>query len=150
MPSLFNFGLLRSDVPHKNHTGGKSIPPSGFTSINAPPKTSHGIGGIGLGHGKSATKRHRKILKDTIQGITRGDIRRLARRGGVKRISAAIYPSVRMAVKQRLEDILNKVIPIVENTGRKTVQTMDVVYALNMLGNPIYGFGEANKLSQLK
>ena len=44
-------------------------------------------------------------MKDAVQGVTRGDIRRLARRGGVKRISADIYPSVRQAVKERLEDV---------------------------------------------
>ena len=34
---------------------------------------------------------HRKILRDNIQGITKPAIRRLARRGGVKRISGLIY-----------------------------------------------------------
>ncbi|GAA55915.1 histone H2A [Clonorchis sinensis] len=32
-------------------------------------------------------KRHRKVLRDNIQGITKPAIRRLARRGGVKRIT---------------------------------------------------------------
>merc|ERR1712000_628098 len=48
-----------------------------------------GKGGKGLG--KGGAKRHRKILRDNIQGITKPAIRRLARRGGVKRISAMIY-----------------------------------------------------------
>jgi histone H4 len=47
-----------------------------------------GKGGKGLG--KGGAKRHRKILKDNIQGITKPAIRRLARRGGVKRISASM------------------------------------------------------------
>jgi len=46
-----------------------------------------GKGGKGLG--KGGAKRHRKILRDNIQGITKPAIRRLARRGGVKRISAS-------------------------------------------------------------
>ena len=50
-----------------------------------------GKGGKGLG--KGGAKRHRKILRDNIQGITKPAIRRLARRGGVKRISASMYPS---------------------------------------------------------
>ena len=41
------------------------------------------------GRGKGGAKRHRKILRDNIQGITKPAIRRLARRGGVKRISGA-------------------------------------------------------------
>ena len=48
-----------------------------------------GKGGKGLG--KGGAKRHRKILRDNIQGITKPAIRRLARRGGVKRISASMY-----------------------------------------------------------
>jgi hypothetical protein len=48
-----------------------------------------GKGGKGLG--KGGAKRHRKILRDNIQGITKPAIRRLARRGGVKRISASKF-----------------------------------------------------------
>ncbi|GFP94879.1 histone h4, partial [Phtheirospermum japonicum] len=48
-----------------------------------------GKGGKGLG--KGGTKRHRKVLGDNIQGITKPAISRLARRGGVKRISGLIY-----------------------------------------------------------
>jgi hypothetical protein len=33
---------------------------------------------------QGGAKRHRKILRDNIQGITKPAIRRLARRGGVK------------------------------------------------------------------
>jgi histone H3/H4 len=51
--------------------------------------TGRGKGGKGLG--KGGAKRHRKILRDNIQGITKPAIRRLARRGGVKRISGLIY-----------------------------------------------------------
>lgn len=50
-----------------------------------------GKGGKGLG--KGGAKRHRKILRDNIQGITKPAIRRLARRGGVKRISASESPN---------------------------------------------------------
>ena len=52
--------------------------------------TGRGKGGKGLG--KGGAKRHRKILRDNIQGITKPAIRRLARRGGVKRISASKFP----------------------------------------------------------
>ena len=51
--------------------------------------TGRGKGGKGLG--KGGAKRHRKILRDNIQGITKPAIRRLARRGGVKRISASMF-----------------------------------------------------------
>ncbi|XP_023246277.1 histone H4-like [Copidosoma floridanum] len=55
--------------------------------------TGRGKGGKGLG--KGGAKRHRKVLRDNIQGITKPAIRRLARRGGVKRISGLIYEETR-------------------------------------------------------
>ena len=45
----------------------------------------------------------RKILRDNIQGITKPAIRRLARRGGVKRISGLIYEETRSVLKIFLE-----------------------------------------------
>ena len=42
-------------------------------------------------HFKGGAKRHRKVLRDNIQGITKPAICRLARRGGVKRILGIIY-----------------------------------------------------------
>ena len=44
--------------------------------------SGRGKGGKGLG--KGGAKRHRKVLRDNIQGITKPAIRRLARRGGVR------------------------------------------------------------------
>ena len=55
--------------------------------------SGRGKGGKGLG--KGGAKRHRKVLRDNIQGITKPAIRRLARRGGVKRISGLIYEETR-------------------------------------------------------
>merc|ERR1712072_1018099 len=63
--------------------------------------TGRGKGGKGLG--KGGAKRHRKILRDNIQGITKPAIRRLSRRGGVKRISAMIYEETRGVLKTFLD-----------------------------------------------
>lgn len=49
---------------------------------------------------------HRKILRDNIQGITKPAIRRLARRGGVKRISGLIYEETRGVLKIFLENVI--------------------------------------------
>ena len=59
--------------------------------------SGRGKGGKGLG--KGGAKRHRKVLRDNIQGITKPAIRRLARRGGVKRISGLIYEETRSVLK---------------------------------------------------
>ena len=59
---------------------------------------SEGVKG-GRGIGKGGAKRHRKVLRDNIQGVTKPAIRRLARRGGVKRISGLIYEETRGVLK---------------------------------------------------
>ena len=64
---------------------------------------------LGKGLGKSGLLRHRMVLRDNIQGISKPAIRRLARRGGVKRISGFIYEETRYVLKIFLENILRLV-----------------------------------------
>lgn len=101
--------------------------------------SSKGKGGKGLG--KGAAKRHRKTLKNTIDGITRNDIRRLARRGGVKRLSGVIYDETRTELKDFLERVIHDVINYTDHAHRKTISGLDVVYALKHKGATFYGFG---------
>jgi histone H4 len=79
---------------------------------------------------KGGAKHHHKVLHDNIQGITKPAIRRLARRGGVKRISGLIYEETRGVLKVFLENIICDAITYTEHTKRKIVTAMDVVYAL--------------------
>ncbi|CAI4210736.1 unnamed protein product [Parascedosporium putredinis] len=81
-----------------------------------------------------------KVIKDAIKGVTRPAIRRLARRGGVKRISAAIYDEVRFALDIRLRAIIKDCVHVLEYRGRKTVTVADVIFSLRRMGRPIYGF----------
>ena len=97
-----------------------------------------GKGGKGLGKG---AKRFRRVLKDSIQGITKPAIRRLARRGGVKRISGLIYEETRGVIKQFIENVVRDAVTYTEYSRRKTVTALDVVYALKRQGRTIYGFG---------
>ncbi|KAL8501615.1 hypothetical protein ACS0TY_020939 [Phlomoides rotata] len=90
--------------------------------------SGRGKGGKGLG--KGGAKRHRKVLRDNIQGITKPAIRRLARRGGVKRISGLIYEETRGVLKIFLENVIRDAVTYTEHARRKTVTAMDVVYAL--------------------
>ncbi|XP_061506109.1 uncharacterized protein LOC133392071 [Anopheles gambiae] len=105
--------------------------------------TGRGKGGKGLG--KGGAKRHRKVLRDNIQGITKPAIRRLARRGGVKRISGLIYEETRGVLKVFLENVIRDAVTYTEHAKRKTVTAMDVVYALKRQGRTLYGFGAAKK-----
>ena len=49
-----------------------------------------GRGKSGKDLGKEGAKRHHQVMRDNILGITKPAIRRLAHRGGVKRISDLI------------------------------------------------------------
>lgn len=91
-------------------------------------------------------------------GITKPAIRRLARRGGVKRISGLIYEETRGVLKIFLENVRRILLPFLtlltcsvqvirdsvtytEHAKRKTVTALDVVYALKRSGRTLYGFG---------
>ncbi|KAI8508200.1 hypothetical protein Bbelb_144400 [Branchiostoma belcheri] len=99
----------------------------------------------GKGLGKGGAKRHRKVLRDNIQGITKPAIRRLARRGGVKRISGLIYEETRGVLKVFLENVIRDAVTYTEHAKRKTVTAMDVVYALKRQGRTLYGFDKASR-----
>jgi histone H4 len=117
---------------------------SQLASIKQPQQKQNNMSGRGKGGkglGKGGAKRHRKVLRDNIQGITKPAIRRLARRGGVKRISGLIYEETRGVLKVFLENVIRDSVTYTEHARRKTVTAMDVVYALKRQGKTLYGFG---------
>jgi histone H4 len=106
-----------------------------------------GIGGFGFsGSGfmekKNLGKARISQIKDsTLSGITKPAIRRLARRGGVKRISRPIYDEVRQELRLFLETTLRDATTYCEHAKRKTVKPLDIVYALKRKGRDLYGYG---------
>lgn len=101
-----------------------------------------GKGGMGKGgKGKMIAKRHRNDMKDPFEGITKCAIRRLLRRGGVKRISGLTYEELRAVIKVFLEKAISDAMTYTEHAKRKTVSPIDVVYALKRQDIRIYGFG---------
>lgn len=103
-------------------------------------KTIRGQGGKGGKNYGKVTKR-KNNTRDVLCGITKPAIRRLARRGGVKRISALIYEEARNALKDFLEIVVKDSVTYTEHSRRKTVTALDVVYALKRQGRTLYGFG---------
>ena len=90
--------------------------------------------------GMWGTFRHRMVLRDAVQSITKQDIRRLARRGGVKRISGLVYEETRAILKVFLERIIRDAVTYMEHGNRKIITALDVVFALMRHGRNIYGF----------
>lgn len=82
------------------------------------------------------------------QRITKGDIRRLARRGGCRRIGSEIYPTARLGLILYprevligfLTDIIRDSVVYTEHAQRSTVQAMDVIYALKRQGRTLLGY----------
>ncbi|OWZ07252.1 Histone H4 [Phytophthora megakarya] len=100
------------------------------------PGRGKGIAGTGTG----GAKRHRKIIRDNIQGITNPAIRRLARRAGVVRISGLVYYETRAVLRFFLSTLIRDAILYAEHGSRKTVKGIDVIYALKRQGRTLYGF----------
>ncbi|XP_078283813.1 histone H4-like [Rhinoraja longicauda] len=141
-------GLCPAAPAHNSEGGGTDynclVQPQTALELRADKSLGHlliipGKGGKGLGKGEA--KRHRKVLRDNIQGITKPAIRRLARRGGVKRISGLIYEETRGLLKVFLENVIRDAVTYTEHAKRKTVTAVDVVYALKRQGCTLYGFG---------
>jgi histone H4 len=91
------------------------------------------------GLGKGGAKRHQQKYRDTIAGITKPAIRRLARRGGVKRISGTVYEETRDVLRQFLKQIIGDAFHYAEHCNRKTITAMDVVQSLKRNGKTLYG-----------
>jgi len=83
-------------------------------------------------------RRHRNILRNNIQGISKNDIKRLARRGGVKRINGLIYDEIRCSLRGFLTNVIKDSVTYAEHSRRKTVTTMDIIYALKRSGKTLY------------
>jgi histone H4 len=91
--------------------------------------------------GRGRPRRHRHVLLDNIHGISRNSTRRLARRAGVARMSELIYEETRAVLKVFVGNLVRDAVVYTEHANRKTVTTMDVVYALKRQGRTLYGFG---------
>jgi histone H4 len=88
----------------------------------------------------TSSKRLKKVVKDSVKGVTSPAIRRLARRAGIKRISGLLYDEVRGVLKSFVESVVRDAIAYTESAKRKSVQPSDVVNALRRRGKAIYGY----------
>ena len=102
-------------------------------------------GNLVKGKGNTGPKRGKNLGKSSasrpelVNRITKGDIRRIARRGGVRRISVGVYPCTRDILLGWLEGVVKDALIFMEHAKRQTVRASDVVYALKRRGQNIYG-----------
>lgn len=83
---------------------------------------------------KTAAARHRKIMRDSIQGITNPAIKRVARVAGVKTTSRLIYEELRGIIKVNLENIIMDATFVAGYLHVKTIKLNHVITALEVSG----------------
>ncbi|CAE7031198.1 unnamed protein product [Symbiodinium sp. CCMP2456] len=76
-------------------------------------------------------------IEQKSRGITKPDLRRLARRAGVQRVAGGIYDEVREVITGFLQKILRDAAVYAEHARRKTVVPMDIVLSLRRRGQVI-------------
>ena len=73
-----------------------------------------------------------------MKNVTNGDIRRLARRGGIKRMKSGVYDEARSALRDFITHVVHDAVTYTEYANRKTVTPNDIVHALKRNGYTLY------------
>lgn len=94
-----------------------------------------GNGGMGKG---DMLRRHRKQEADAKILFRKPAIRRLARRGGVKRINGGIYEDVRAHSNAFLQVVMARALVYTAHEKRRTVTSRDIKCALMGVGINLY------------
>ena len=66
------------------------------------------------------------ILRDNIQGLTKPAITRLARKGGIVRLSGPVYEEIRYVIKFTIENWLREVVTITNSRKSKRITLGDL------------------------
>ena len=93
----------------------------------------------------------RRVMRDNIHGITRPALQRILRRASVKRISGAIYESLRNLIRSYTGDIVRRTVFMTEAARRKTIKRGDLDAALsNMNIDMIAGVSKTGETKSLR
>jgi histone H2A len=90
---------------------------------------------------KREARRHRRVLRDNIQGITKHHINRLAARSGCVKVSQLIYEEIRGVTKVFLESILSDTIRFAEHERSVIISPEHVLSAAERQGRTFWGTG---------
>jgi len=111
---------------------GKGVGKAGFRrDVNSPSSRVHPEG--------ARRHRHHRV-PNPFRGM-KSAIRRLARRGGVKRMSGTVYAEAFTHLQSFVRKVVYDAMIYMDSARRKTVTAMDVVMALKRMGKSLYGFG---------
>lgn len=93
-----------------------------------------GKGGKGLGGTMTASKRHRRPLRDNIQGFSKPAIKRLAHRAGVLKIASQVYDEMRYLLQKDVNIIIKAAIEFMQFDKRKIIMQKDIKKAFEFCG----------------
>mmetsp|Transcript_39868 Transcript_39868/g.74805 ORF Transcript_39868/g.74805 Transcript_39868/m.74805 type:complete len:253 (-) Transcript_39868:484-1242(-) len=96
--------------------------------------------GASIGNLSKMRRQRTGTSTSALEGITKNDIRRLARRGGVKRMSNEIPVTAKGALKDFVRDTVEKACVYAEHAGRRTVTPKDIIMSLKLQGITVYGY----------
>ncbi|CAE8618950.1 unnamed protein product [Polarella glacialis] len=94
-----------------------------------------------VGKGGEQRRGAAKQRLERLNGISKPDLRRLARRAGCQRMASTIYEEAREALAGFLGKVLGDVAIYTEHARRKTVVPQDIVLSLRRRGRMLYGVG---------
>lgn len=89
------------------------------------------------GKSKAAKSKASKKSKEPIMGITKGSIKRLAKRAGAPRVTSTLYDSLRDVIVEDLQRLLKTVTVYAVHAKRKTASASDVISAARLCGHPL-------------
>lgn len=146
---IYSYLLAPSPLIHLMSSRGKktSSPASGAAAVAATPS----VGGKAPAK-PSAGKRpmtdweltQRRRLekgKGSSRGITKPSLKRVARRAGVKHITAQVLKDLPIVIREFVAKNVGNAALYTQHSRRHTISCLDVTTALKHLGRPIYGFG---------
>lgn len=139
--ATYKFGMMNPAMGANPFTSGLEEKKGGdkYSVINKAKKSAgHLMEKKNIGKSRLTT-----IKESTLSGITKPAIRRLARRGGVKRISKPIYDEIRNELELFLKSTMRDAVTYCEHAKRRTIKPLDVVVALKRRGRDLYGYGQA-------
>ena len=115
------------------------FPAIGRTAINDGADGDSSVGSVDGGARADTIAKRRQAARLRAKPISNASIRRLARRGGVIRMSCNVYDCVRECAHSFLHEVLRDAVLYTDGARRKTVMVADVLHALKLNACTLYG-----------
>jgi histone H4 len=115
-----------------------------------------GMGKGGKGLGKGGAKRHmtnkNKYDLNPLEGVTRGAIRRICQRSGIKRMSGIVYDEIRKTIEDYTHDVMCYALCYTKHRRKETLINTDIVHATfsSKVVDNLFGFDDANATARGK